>query len=114
MILQRVGSASATRMAIGGMAYPGVHPSIGNARITRQGRPSPPKGLFTRWLPRHIFRHAKTASRQQSGHPRVAQWQALEIRVQQNVEKYSWWSREHRPFSPAELIVDGIVHVLGL
>ena len=34
--------------------------------------------------------------------------------MQQIVEKYSWWSREHRPFSPAELIVDGIVHVLGL
>ncbi len=27
---------------------------------------------------------------------------------------YSWWSREHRPFSPAELVADGIVHVLGL
>lgn len=28
--------------------------------------------------------------------------------------RYSWWSREHRPFTPAELVVDGVVHVLGL
>ena len=28
--------------------------------------------------------------------------------------KYSWWSREQRPFTRAELLVDGIVHVLGL
>ncbi|WP_375450318.1 hemolysin III family protein [uncultured Devosia sp.] len=29
-------------------------------------------------------------------------------------ETYSWWSREQRPFTLAELIVDGAVHVLGL
>lgn len=28
--------------------------------------------------------------------------------------KYSWWSREQRPFTIAELVVDGIVHALGL
>ncbi|HEY8577314.1 MAG TPA: hemolysin III family protein [Devosia sp.] len=27
---------------------------------------------------------------------------------------YSWWSREQRPFTLAEKIVDGAVHVLGL
>ena len=27
---------------------------------------------------------------------------------------YSWWSREQRPFTLAELIADGVVHVLGL
>lgn len=27
---------------------------------------------------------------------------------------YSWWSREQRPFTLAEKVVDGIVHVLGL
>ncbi|WP_224702145.1 PAQR family membrane homeostasis protein TrhA [Devosia aquimaris] len=27
---------------------------------------------------------------------------------------YSWWSREQRPYTRAELLVDGIVHVLGL
>ncbi|KKC31932.1 PAQR family membrane homeostasis protein TrhA [Devosia psychrophila] len=27
---------------------------------------------------------------------------------------YSWWSREQRPFTVAEMVVDGIVHVLGL
>ena len=27
---------------------------------------------------------------------------------------YSWWSREQRPFTIAEKVVDGIVHVLGL
>ena len=28
--------------------------------------------------------------------------------------RYSWWSREQRPFTRAELVVDGVVHVLGL
>ncbi len=28
--------------------------------------------------------------------------------------RYSWWSREQRPFSRAELVVDGAVHVFGL
>lgn len=28
--------------------------------------------------------------------------------------EYSWWSRAQRPFTRAELVVDGIVHVLGL
>jgi len=27
---------------------------------------------------------------------------------------YSWWSREQRPFTLAELIADGVVHILGL
>lgn len=27
---------------------------------------------------------------------------------------YSWWSREQRPYTLAELIADGVVHVLGL
>jgi hemolysin III len=27
---------------------------------------------------------------------------------------YSWWSREQRPYTRAELVVDGIVHILGL
>jgi len=27
---------------------------------------------------------------------------------------YSWWSREQRPFTMAELIADGVVHILGL
>ena len=27
---------------------------------------------------------------------------------------YSWWSREQRPYSMAELVADGLVHVLGL
>lgn len=27
---------------------------------------------------------------------------------------YSWWSREQRPFTIAEKVVDGVVHVLGL
>lgn len=27
---------------------------------------------------------------------------------------YSWWSRAHRPYTPAELVADGIVHILGL
>ena len=34
--------------------------------------------------------------------------------MQHTSAKYSWWSREHRPFTSAELVVDGIVHVLGL
>ncbi|CAN7249252.1 PAQR family membrane homeostasis protein TrhA [Devosia sp. LjRoot3] len=29
-------------------------------------------------------------------------------------KSYSWWSREQRPFTPAELIVDAAVHILGL
>jgi hemolysin III len=28
--------------------------------------------------------------------------------------RYSWWSRQHRPFTIAELVADGIVHVVGL
>lgn len=28
--------------------------------------------------------------------------------------RYSWWSREHRPFTWGELVADGIVHVVGL
>ena len=27
---------------------------------------------------------------------------------------YSWWSRAHRPYTPAEMIADGVVHILGL
>lgn len=27
---------------------------------------------------------------------------------------YSWWSREQRPFSTSELVVDAVVHILGL
>ncbi|SEQ57629.1 hemolysin III [Devosia sp. YR412] len=27
---------------------------------------------------------------------------------------YSWWSREQRPFTIAEKVVDGVVHILGL
>ena len=34
--------------------------------------------------------------------------------MQKPVATYSWWSREQRPFTLAELVVDGIVHVLGL
>lgn len=26
----------------------------------------------------------------------------------------SWWSREHRPCTPAEIIADAVVHILGL
>jgi hemolysin III len=29
-------------------------------------------------------------------------------------KSYSWWSREQRPFTLAELVADGVVHVLGL
>jgi hemolysin III len=34
--------------------------------------------------------------------------------VQNRLAKYSWWSREQRPYTRAELVVDGVVHVLGL
>lgn len=34
--------------------------------------------------------------------------------LQNPVPTYSWWSREQRPYTRAELVVDGIVHVLGL
>lgn len=34
--------------------------------------------------------------------------------MQQTSAKYSWWSREQRPYTIAELIADGIVHGLGL
>ena len=34
--------------------------------------------------------------------------------VNETSTSYSWWSREQRPFTVAEMVVDGIVHVLGL
>ena len=34
--------------------------------------------------------------------------------MQKNLATYSWWSREQRPYTLAELIVDGAVHVFGL
>ena len=34
--------------------------------------------------------------------------------MQKNSATYSWWSREQRPYTLAELIVDGAVHVFGL
>lgn len=34
--------------------------------------------------------------------------------MHKNPPTYSWWSREQRPYTLAELVVDGIVHVLGL
>ncbi|MGB3338910.1 MAG: hemolysin III family protein [Devosia sp.] len=34
--------------------------------------------------------------------------------MQQPNTAYSWWSREQRPYTLAELVVDGIVHILGL
>lgn len=34
--------------------------------------------------------------------------------MQNRLAKYSWWSREQRPYTRAELVVDGVVHVLGL
>lgn len=34
--------------------------------------------------------------------------------MQNRLAKYSWWSREQRPYTLAELVVDGVVHVLGL
>ena len=34
--------------------------------------------------------------------------------MQKTMPTYSWWSREQRPYTLAELIVDGIVHILGL
>jgi hemolysin III len=36
------------------------------------------------------------------------------MHVQRSATRYSWWSREQRPYTRAELVVDGIVHVLGL
>ncbi len=32
----------------------------------------------------------------------------------QTVRRYSWWSREQRPFTLGELVADGIVHAVGL
>lgn len=29
-------------------------------------------------------------------------------------KSYSWWSREQRPFTPAEMVADAAVHILGL
>ena len=34
--------------------------------------------------------------------------------MQNRLAKYSWWSREQRPYTLAELVVDGVVHILGL
>ncbi|WP_240233290.1 PAQR family membrane homeostasis protein TrhA [Devosia lacusdianchii] len=34
--------------------------------------------------------------------------------MQKRPANYSWWSREQRPYTLAELVADGIVHVLGL
>lgn len=34
--------------------------------------------------------------------------------MQKPMATYSWWSREQRPYTAAELVVDGIVHILGL
>lgn len=34
--------------------------------------------------------------------------------MQHRMANYSWWSREQRPYTRAELVVDGVVHVLGL
>lgn len=34
--------------------------------------------------------------------------------MQNRLATYSWWSREQRPYTLAELVVDGIVHILGL
>lgn len=31
-----------------------------------------------------------------------------------NRKSYSWWSREQRPFTLAEMVVDAAVHILGL
>ena len=31
-----------------------------------------------------------------------------------HTKSYSWWSREQRPFTLAELVADGVVHVVGL
>ena len=33
---------------------------------------------------------------------------------QETRQGYSWWSREQRPFTNAEKVVDGVVHILGL
>lgn len=34
--------------------------------------------------------------------------------MQEAKPSYSWWSREQRPFSLAEKVADGVVHILGL
>lgn len=34
--------------------------------------------------------------------------------MQKRLATYSWWSREQRPYTSAELVVDGIVHIFGL
>lgn len=34
--------------------------------------------------------------------------------VQMSRAKYSWWSREQRPFSKTEIVADAVVHGLGL
>lgn len=34
--------------------------------------------------------------------------------MQETTTSYSWWSREQRPYTLAEKVVDGIVHILGL
>lgn len=34
--------------------------------------------------------------------------------MQDRLAKYSWWSREQRPYTRAELWVDGAVHIFGL
>ena len=34
--------------------------------------------------------------------------------MQESAPRHSWWSREQRPYTRAELVVDGVVHVLGL
>lgn len=36
------------------------------------------------------------------------------MQAKPSLTKHSWWSREQRPFTLAEMIVDGAVHVLGL
>jgi hemolysin III len=34
--------------------------------------------------------------------------------MQNRQPTYSWWSREQRPYTKLEMVVDGLVHVLGL
>ncbi|SFV34721.1 hemolysin III [Devosia crocina] len=34
--------------------------------------------------------------------------------IEQEPKSYCWWSRQQRPFTPAEVIVDAAVHILGL
>lgn len=34
--------------------------------------------------------------------------------MQKLMPDYSWWSREQRPYTRAEMVVDGIVHLLGI